>query len=165
MEHISEFVEKGLVLVFVKHKSSTEELGEVLREAKVGVDVLHGDLDQGKREEVMQRFRKGERKVLIATDVASRGLDIPAISTIINYDCAKDAETHTHRIGRTGRGSIQPGTAYTLLTKSDRRFAGELVLHMEYNEMTPSKELEELALQDSRFRAVRLRANHPKSTR
>jgi len=165
VEHLADFVAQGLVLVFVKHRSSTEELAEVLREAKVAADVLHGDMDQTAREEVMQAFRKGDRKVLIATDVASRGLDIPTISTIVNYDCAKDSETHTHRIGRTGRGSIRPGTAYTLLTKADKRFAGELVLHMEYNEMQPSKELEELALQDSRFRAIRMHANHPKSTR
>ena len=165
VEHLAGFVALGLVLVFVKHRSSTEELADLLREAKVAVAVLHGDMDQTAREEVMQAFRKGDRKVLIATDVASRGLDIPTISTIINYDCAKDAETHTHRIGRTGRGSIRPGTAYTLLTKGDRRFAGELVLHMEYNEMQPSKELEDLALQDNRFRSIRQHANHPKSTR
>mmetsp|Transcript_29064 Transcript_29064/g.28766 ORF Transcript_29064/g.28766 Transcript_29064/m.28766 type:complete len:321 (-) Transcript_29064:11-973(-) len=154
LEHIHEFLEKGLVLMFVKHRSSTEELCGILKEAKVPAGNLHGDMDQYERESIMYKFSHGELKVLIATDVASRGLDILQIKTIINYDCAKDAETHTHRIGRTGRAGAQ-GIAYTLLTKHDKRFAGELMQSLEYNEQIVPRDLEELAMQDSYFRNQR----------
>lgn len=68
---------------------------------------------------------------MIATNVASRGLDIPSIKTVINYDCAKDKEDYIHRIGRTGRAGDKEGVAYTLLSKNEKREAGMLVKILE----------------------------------
>lgn len=60
-------------------------------------------MDQGSRNKVISRFKKEEMRVMVATDVAARGLDIPSVRTVVNYDVARDIDTHTHRIGRTGR--------------------------------------------------------------
>lgn len=68
---------------------------------------------------------------MIATNVASRGLDIPSIKTVINYDCSKDKEDHIHRVGRTGRAGDKSGVAYTLITKNDQKMAGMLVKILE----------------------------------
>ena len=64
--------------------------------------LLHGDMDQSERNKVITMFKKQEVNILVATDVAARGLDIPHIRTVVNYDVARDIDTHTHRIGRTG---------------------------------------------------------------
>lgn len=77
--------------------------------------LLHGDMDQIERNKVITQFKRKEVSVLVATDVAARGLDIPHIRTVVNYDIARDIDTHTHRIGRTGRAG-EKGTAYTLVT-------------------------------------------------
>jgi ATP-dependent RNA helicase DDX42 len=68
----------------------------------------------------MGAFKEGKTNILIATNVASRGLDIPSIKTVINFDCAKDREDHIHRVGRTGRAGDKDGVAYTLLTRNER---------------------------------------------
>lgn len=67
------------------------------------VGLLHGDMDQLERNTVITAFKKKEMPILVATDVAARGLDIPHIRTVVNYDVARDIDTHTHRVGRTGR--------------------------------------------------------------
>ena len=67
---------------------------------------MHGDMSQSERNEVINKFKKREMSVLVATDVAARGLDIPHIRTVINYDVARDIDTHTHRVGRTGRAGM-----------------------------------------------------------
>merc|ERR1719506_1497749 len=77
---------------------------------------LHGDLDQGERMRVLDSFRARKVEVLVATDLAARGLDVPTIKTVVSYDAARDIETHTHRVGRTGRAGAE-GEAYTLLTR------------------------------------------------
>jgi len=76
----------------------------------------------------------------------ARGLDIPSIRTVVNYDVARDIDTHTHRIGRTGRAG-EKGTAYTLLTNKDTTFAGDLVRNLEGANQGVSKELMDLAMQ------------------
>ena len=155
LEKIQGFISQGLTLIFVKHRSSSEELAGILQEAHIPVESLHGDMDQFSRESVVHRFTKGEVKVLVATDVASRGINIVEIGTVINYDCAKDIETHIHRIGRTGREGT--GQAITLLSKYDRKFAGDLLLNLEYNEQRVCEKLEELAMEDKGFRVQRMK--------
>ena len=86
-------------------------------------------MSQYERNEILTSFKKQEFRVLVATDVAARGLDIKEIRTVINFDVARDIDTHTHRVGRTGRAG-EKGTAYTLLTRKDASFCGELVKHL-----------------------------------
>ena len=86
---------------------------------------MHGDLDQHTRVAVLAAFKAGTHHVLVATDVAARGLDIRSIKTVVNFDAAKDIETHVHRIGRTGRAGDKEGVALTLVTPKEARFAGK----------------------------------------
>ena len=86
---------------------------------------MHGDLDQHTRMAVLAAFKTGTHHVLVATDVAARGLDIRSIKTVVNFDAAKDIETHVHRIGRTGRAGDKEGVAITLVTPKEARFAGK----------------------------------------
>ena len=91
------------VIVFVATKRAAEYVGKKLYEYRMSANYLHGDMRQQKRERVMRDFREGRFRILVATDVAARGLHVEEISHIINYDQANDSDTHTHRIGRTGR--------------------------------------------------------------
>ena len=87
---------------------------------------IHGDMDQHSRMATLADFKAGKQHVLVATDVAARGLDIKSIKSVVNYDAGKDIDTHVHRIGRTGRAGDKEGVAYTLVTPRETRFAGEL---------------------------------------
>ena len=82
---------------------------------------------QHTRMDVLDSFRNGKHHVLVATDIAGRGLDIKTVKTVISYDAAKDIETHVHRVGRTGRAGDKEGVAITLLNKNEVRFASQLV--------------------------------------
>lgn len=108
-----------LAVAFCRTKIRAKKLTEQLAEAGVQVDELHGDLTQAKREQVMRRFRSAKLQVLVATDVAARGLDVEGVTHVINYDIPHDAETYIHRIGRTGRAG-QSGTAITFASPRDR---------------------------------------------
>nr|WP_270172440.1 DEAD/DEAH box helicase [Paenibacillus sp. SYP-B4298] len=108
-----------LAVVFCRTKIRAKKLTEQLAEAGIEVDELHGDLTQAKREQVMRRFRSAKLQVLVATDVAARGLDVEGVTHVINYDIPHDAETYIHRIGRTGRAG-QSGTAITFASPRDR---------------------------------------------
>jgi ATP-dependent RNA helicase DDX42 len=93
----------GSVLIFVTRKTNSIELAENLEKQDSNLGLLHGDMSQVERNDIISRFRKNDFPVLVATDVAARGLDIPSIKTVVNYDVARDIDTHIHRIGRTGR--------------------------------------------------------------
>ncbi|VDO97591.1 unnamed protein product [Soboliphyme baturini] len=145
LERLVSFCTLGKVLIFVNQKQHVEELANNLKAKDFSVCVLHGDMLQHERNEVNHAFRKNV-PILVATDVAARGLDILAIKTVVNYDAAKDLDTHIHRIGRTGRAG-EKGWAYTLLTEKDKEFAGHLVKNLNsLNQEVPPKLLE-LALQ------------------
>ncbi len=107
-----------LAVVFCRTKIRAKKLTANLQEHGAQVDELHGDLTQAKREQVMKRFREAKLQVLVATDVAARGLDVEGVTHIFNYDIPGDAESYIHRIGRTGRAG-QQGSAITLLTTRD----------------------------------------------
>ena len=108
-----------MAVIFCRTKRRVSKLYEVLRSHKFLCDELHGDLSQAKREQVMKRFRDGEIQLLIATDVAARGLDVEGVTHVFNYDIPQDAESFVHRIGRTGRAGTK-GVAITFYSTDDR---------------------------------------------
>ena len=109
----------------------------------------------------MTSFKRKEVPVLVATDVAARGLDITHIKTVINYDIARDIDTHTHRIGRTGRAG-EKGVAYTLVTENDKEFVGHLVRNLEGANQPVPQELLALAMQSQWFRKSRFKEKSAK---
>ena len=118
-ELINQLVERsGSILVFVKTKHGADKIVKRLKHDGHS-DAIHGNLRQSKRERVINNFRNGKSRILIATDVAARGLDIPLIQHVINYDLPQVPEDYIHRIGRTGRAGKE-GSALTFLTPSDR---------------------------------------------
>jgi ATP-dependent RNA helicase DeaD len=106
-------------LVFARTKRETDELGESLSGRGYAAEVIHGDLNQSQRERAINAFKEGRIDVLVATDVAARGLDIPNVSHVINYDIPEDPEAYVHRIGRTARAG-KAGTAITFVTPRER---------------------------------------------
>lgn len=107
-----------LALIFCRTKRRVSNLFDALRANGFQCDELHGDLSQAKRERVMERFRKAEMQLLIATDVAARGLDVEGVTHVYNYDIPQDTESYIHRIGRTGRAG-STGLAITLYAEKD----------------------------------------------
>ncbi len=117
MELLSD-IDTGSVLVFTKTKHRAKRVGDQLAKAGHSSTSLQGNLSQGKRQAALNGFRNGTYRILVATDIAARGIDVSQISHVINYDMPSTPEAYIHRIGRTGRAS-QTGEAFTLLTASD----------------------------------------------
>jgi len=107
-------------IVFVGTRLEADRVAEQLSGLGYLAQALHGDVTQAQRERVLGRFRSGHIQLLVGTDVAARGLDIPEVSHVINYDVPPDADSYVHRIGRTGRAG-QSGEALTLVTPRERR--------------------------------------------
>jgi len=108
----------GSALVFCNTKRETEEVAQELRSDGFSALALHGDLEQRARDQTLVRFANKSASILVATDVAARGLDIDALDAVINYHIARDVEVHTHRIGRTGRAGSK-GIALTLFSEKE----------------------------------------------
>jgi len=108
----------GQILVFTRTKHRAKKLADQLIKAGLPATSLQGNLSQNRRQEAMDNFRTGRVKVLVATDIAARGIDVLQISHVINFDMPDTADAYTHRIGRTGRMARQ-GTALTLVTQED----------------------------------------------
>ena len=108
-----------LAVIFCRTKKRAAELNQQLKELGYSSDELHGDLSQNKREQVMRAFREAKLQLLVATDVAARGIDVEGITHVFNYDIPQDAEYYIHRIGRTGRAG-ETGKAITFVTPHDR---------------------------------------------
>lgn len=109
----------GTVLIFVRAKYGTEKLAAKLRKSGYTADAIHGDLEQKQRQRVLKAFRDQHHRILVATDIASRGLDIPHIEHVINYDLPMQPEDYIHRIGRTARAGAE-GSALSFITGEDR---------------------------------------------
>jgi superfamily II DNA/RNA helicase len=105
-------------IIFCNRKKDVKALYDSLKRHKLNVLQLHGDMEQSDRNLVLEEFRKSDTQILVASDVAARGLDIPAVSHVFNYDVPFNAEDYVHRIGRTGRAG-RAGTAYTFATPRD----------------------------------------------
>ena len=93
----------GKAIVFTKTKKMADELARKLRNSSFNADAIHGDFSQAKREKVLRAFREGKLEILVATDVAARGLDIKNVKVVYNFDLPNDTESYVHRVGRTGR--------------------------------------------------------------
>ena len=113
------------VIIFARTKAITLTVAESLEAAGHDVAVLNGDVPQNQRERTVDRLRKGTVNILVATDVAARGLDVDRIGLVINYDMPFDSEAYVHRIGRTGRAG-RTGEAILFITPRERRFVGNL---------------------------------------
>lgn len=109
---------EGTVIIFVKAKYGTEKLAAKLKKSGFTADAIHGDLQQRQRERVLAAFREKRHRILVATDIASRGLDIPHIEHVVNYDLPQAPEDYIHRIGRTGRAGAD-GAAISFICPED----------------------------------------------
>ena len=109
-----EYYQPKLCLIFCNTKVKVDELAEVLKRAGFQAEGLHGDMSQHQRDVAMNRFRKGSTNILIATDVAARGIDVDDVEAVINYDVPQDIEYYVHRIGRTGRAG-RTGRSFTFV--------------------------------------------------
>lgn len=131
---------EGSIIVFVKTKAGTEKMAQRLAKKGYQADAIHGNLRQHKRERVLRGFRKKRYRILVATDVAARGLDIPHIEHVINYDLPHCAEDYIHRIGRTARAGAA-GFALSLISPADKRKwrAIDILLNPEKKDAKPRK--------------------------
>lgn len=116
------------VIVFVRTKSSTEEVAEVLQQQGLRAMAIHGDISQNLRERIIAQFRQGAIDILVATDVAARGLDVERVTHVINYDLPHDCETYVHRIGRTGRAG-RSGVTVLFVTPKESRLINNIERH------------------------------------
>ncbi|CAH1434185.1 unnamed protein product [Lactuca virosa] len=155
LEKLPGLIDNGDVLVFASKKATVDEIESQLSGKGFKVAALHGDKDQASRMEILNKFKSGIYHVLVATDVAARGLDIKSIKSVVNFDIARDMDMHVHRIGRTGRAGDKDGTAYTLITHKEARFASDLVNSLIAAGQNVSMELMDLAMKDGRFRSKR----------
>ena len=113
------------VLVFARTKHRTTRVAEQMKRAGFPVASLQGNLSQNRRQDALSGFREGKYQILVATDIAARGIDVSGISHVINYDMPDTVDAYTHRIGRTGRAA-KTGDAFTFVTTQDRAFVGDI---------------------------------------
>lgn len=141
---LGEFVSEGSVLIFVGPKHVADSLADDLTARGFQAASTHGEKSQQSRHKIHFAFKNGNLPILVATDVASRGLDIGVVKTVIQYDAPKNLEVHTHRVGRTGRAG-ETGRAYSLVTEP--RFANLLVASMTQGKQLIPPDLARLASQ------------------
>lgn len=125
------------VIAFCNTKNTTDRLCGLLQLQGISAQAIHGDLGQKMRESVLSSFRKGDLRVLVATDVAARGLDIDDVDTVINYDIPEEVEYYIHRIGRTGRAKRQ-GVAYSLLSSVSEEIRLDEIVRLTGAEILPA---------------------------
>lgn len=113
------------ILVFVRTKVRAERVFKAMERVEIQTETIHGDKEQEVRTAVMDRFKNGTNKVLIATDVSARGVDIPNVDFVINYDLPDVPENYVHRVGRTGRG-VNRGTAITFCSEEEKEILKEI---------------------------------------
>jgi len=130
------------VIIFCSTKRMCDQLSRSLAH-EYGANAIHGDKTQDERNWVLRSFRDGSRPVMVATDVAARGLDVPNVAAVINYDFPNGVEDYVHRIGRTGRAGLT-GVAYTLFTEGDAKHARELCKLISEAGQAPPAELQAL---------------------
>ena len=125
LEHFINENPESKILVFVRTKVRAERVAKALERVNIASQTIHSSKDQGERTEVMENFRSGKNRVLIATDVSARGIDIPNVEFVINYDLPDVAENYVHRVGRTGRGT-QRGKAVSFCSTEEQPMLKEI---------------------------------------
>ncbi|NLV24727.1 MAG: DEAD/DEAH box helicase [Deltaproteobacteria bacterium] len=152
------------VLVFTRTKTATVEVADRLQKAGFAATALNGDMNQALRESAVGRLRSGDLQIVVATDVAARGLDVDRIGLVVNYDIPQDAEPYVHRIGRTGRAGRE-GKAYLFVTPSERRYLKAIELAtgqaIAAARFPTSAELERKRGERFRDRLTRIREEQP----
>lgn len=130
------------VLIFTRTKRKAGWVKDRLRASNVPAEEIHGDISQAQREKTLAKYRQGKFNVLVATDVAARGLDVPQISHVVNYDLPNSPEDYVHRIGRTGRAG-KPGVAFSFVSQEDKylvrdieKYTGRVLDHQAAAEKT-----------------------------
>lgn len=126
-------IEEGLILVFVETKRSCDYIEDVLCRQGFPACSIHGDKSQREREDSLRMFKRGETPVMVATDVAARGLDIPNVTQVINFDLPSNTDDYVHRIGRTGRAG-NTGAALSFINEKNTNIARELRDLLDENE-------------------------------
>jgi ATP-dependent RNA helicase RhlE len=137
LENILKEYEEKKFIVFIRTKVRVERVVAAMERVGIKTEALHGGIDQKERFAVLDRFRSGDNRVLITTDVAARGIDIPTMDYVINYDLPDDPENYVHRCGRTGRG-MNKGQALSFCSDGERdlvtaiqEYTGEEIEHYE----------------------------------
>jgi superfamily II DNA/RNA helicase len=133
MELLYQQNQTDLVLIFVETKRSAEELYALLYDAGIPTSTIHGDRKQFEREEALRRFKDARTPILVATDVASRGLDIPNVAHVIQYDLPRSMDDYTHRIGRTGRAGNE-GIATSFFNGGNTGLTEEVLAYLSEHE-------------------------------
>lgn len=125
VKHILKSKDFGSIIVFCSKKQNVKLLTRELKRSNFSVEEIHSDLEQEQREKVLLDFKNKKLKILVATDILSRGIDIEDIDLVINYDVPNDGEDYVHRIGRTARAASE-GTAYTFITEKEQGKFGRI---------------------------------------
>jgi ATP-dependent RNA helicase RhlE len=137
LENILKEYESLKFIVFVRTKVRVERVVAAMDRVKIKSEALHGGIEQSERFAILDRFKNGENRVLVTTDIAARGIDIPTVEYVINYDLPEDPENYVHRCGRTGRGNNK-GQAISFCSDEERKllqvieeYTGESIAHYE----------------------------------
>jgi len=138
------------ILVFVETKRKCDELTYLMKREGWPVTCIHGDKSQFERDRVMHDFKRGKMPILLATDVAARGLDVSDIKVVINFDAPNSAENYVHRIGRTGRVD-KKGIAYTFFSPRNAPIARDLIKVLEEGGQEVPEELKKLVVGAMQF--------------
>lgn len=141
---VMDMAENFYAIVFCRTKFETDLVASQLMAHHFHAEAIHGDIDQSQREKVLQRFKAGKTRILVATDVAARGIDVDSLTFVVNYSLPESYESYTHRIGRTGRAG-KTGIAITFAGKSDmsriRFFENKLGIKMERSALPKIEEI------------------------
>ncbi|XP_050305703.1 uncharacterized protein LOC126742769 isoform X2 [Anthonomus grandis grandis] len=146
------------IIVFVETKKKVDDITKAVKSVGFSAISIHGDKSQPERDYVLNEFRTGKFSILVATDVAARGLDVEDVKYVINYDYPNSSEDYVHRIGRTGRCQ-QIGTAYTFFTSNNQRQAKDLISVLEEADQVVSPKLQELSQSSRNIQTGRNRWN------
>ncbi|XP_071951995.1 probable ATP-dependent RNA helicase DDX46 [Antedon mediterranea] len=143
LELLGIYQEKGSVLVFVERQESADRLLKDLMKSSYSCVSLHGGIDQYDRDSIIQDFKAGNVRLMVATSVAARGLDVKQLILVVNYDCPNHYEDYVHRCGRTGRAGNK-GFAYTFISPDQSKFAGDIIKAFEVSGQKVPTELSDI---------------------